>query len=310
MALVESVPNVSEGRRYARLNEYAAHLRESPGIRLLDWSADVSHHRSVFTVAGEAADVQRAMLQLVADAVATIDLRSHRGAHPRIGAVDVMPFVPLADTPMRLCVDLARETGRRIAERFNLPVFLYEQAALRPDRQRLEHIRRGEFEGLADKLTRPEWQPDFGPSVPHPTAGAIVVGARPFLVAYNVNLATDRLEVATAIASAIRERDGGLPGVKALGLALPERGIVQVSMNLTDVGQTPMVTAFDRIAAAAAAGGVRVVESELIGLVPEAALAGTTPEHLQLRDFSTDRIIERRMAELEVKATPRRHPRV
>lgn len=293
MSLVESVPNVSEGRRQPLLDAYRARLVGTPGIRLLDWSADTSHHRSVFTIAGDADAVSSAILALVAEAMATIDLRTHRGAHPRLGAVDVIPFVPLGRTAMKTCVDLAHQVGRTIAERFAVPVFLYEQAAADPSRRRLEDIRRGEFEGLADKLARPEWRPDFGPAVPHPTAGAIVVGARPFLVAYNVNLASDRLDIAKAIASEIRERDGGLPAVKALGLPLADRGLVQVSMNLTDVSRTPMGVVFDRIVDAAGRYGVRVLESELIGLVPEAALAGTTPEHLQLHDFTPARIIER-----------------
>jgi glutamate formiminotransferase len=292
-SLVESVPNVSEGRRRPLLESYAACLRGAPGVRLLDWSADSSHHRSVFTIAGGADAVGDAVLALVGEAIRTIDLRAHRGAHPRIGAVDVIPFVPLGGTTMETCVGLARRVGRTIAERFAVPVFLYEEAATDPDRRRLEDIRRGQFEGLAEKLNRPEWRPDFGPAAPHPSAGAIVVGARPFLVAYNLNHASDRLDVAKAIASEISERDGGLPAVKALGLELSDRGLVQVSMNLTDVSRTSMGVVFDRIVDAAARRGVRVLESELIGLVPEAALAGTTAEHLQLRDFTPARIIER-----------------
>jgi glutamate formiminotransferase len=244
-------------------------------------------------MAGAAPAVREAVLALVDDAVRTIDLRSHRGAHPRLGAVDVVPFVPLGETPMSDCIALAHEVGRTIAEQFNIPVFFYERAARTPARRRLEDIRRGQFEGLAEKLTHLEWQPDFGPSTPHPSAGAMVVGARPFLVAYNVNLATDRLDIAKAIAAIVRERDGGLPAVKALGLALPDRGLVQVSMNLTDVSRTPMGVVFDRIVDEAGRRGVQVLESELIGLVPEAGLAGTTPEHLRLRDFTPARIIER-----------------
>jgi glutamate formiminotransferase len=197
------------------------------------------------------------------------------------------------------CVDLAREVGRSIADRLQVPVFLYEQAAVREERRRLEHIRQGQFEGLAEKMKRPEWQPDFGPPAPHPTAGATAVGARRPLIAFNVNLTTDRLDVAKRIAHKVREQSGGLPFVKALGLPLPARGIVQVSMNLTDFEHTSPQTAFDRVAAEAVNEGVEVLESELIGLIPEAALIGTSPERLRLRRFTDDRILERALRNSE-----------
>jgi glutamate formiminotransferase len=228
-------------------------------------------------------------------AVHTIDLRTHRGEHPRIGAVDVVPFIPLGGTTMAECVELAREVGQAIAERLKVPVYLYEEAASRDARRRLEDIRRGQFEGLSSKMTEPEWAPDFGPAAPHPTAGATVVGARRALIAFNVNLATDRLETARRIAAAVRASSGGLPSVKALGLALPDRHIVQVSMNLTNFEQTPIEVVFERVAAEAAKAGVAVLESEIVGLIPEAALSGTTASDLQLRGFSEDRILERRL---------------
>jgi glutamate formiminotransferase len=228
-------------------------------------------------------------------AVHTIDLRMHRGEHPRLGAIDVVPFIPLGETTMSECVELARDVGQSIAERLGVPVFLYEEAASREDRRRLEDIRRGQFEGLAAKMTRPEWAPDFGPAKPHPTAGATVVGARQALIAFNVNLGTDRLDVARRIAAAVRERTGGLPNVKALGLLLPHRGIAQVSMNLTDYRRTPIQTAFDRVVAEASRSGVNVLESELVGLIPEAALAGTTAAHLRLHGFTENQILERRL---------------
>jgi glutamate formiminotransferase len=233
MPIIESIPNVSEGRRREVVEAMAGLLRATPGVRLLDYSSDASHNRSVFTIAGEAAPLTTALLALVERAVAEIDLRAHRGEHPRVGAVDVVPFVPIEGVTMEECVALAKDFGARLADRFGVPVFLYEEAASRPERRNLERIRRGQFEGLEAKMRRPEWRPDFGPSVPHPTAGASVVGARLPLIAYNVNLATDRLEVARRIAAAVRFSGGGLRYVKAMGVRHEDRGIVQVSIYLT-----------------------------------------------------------------------------
>jgi glutamate formiminotransferase / 5-formyltetrahydrofolate cyclo-ligase len=293
VSLIECVPNISEGRRNEVIELMAGAVRLAHGVRLLNYSADPSHNRSVFTMVGDRTEIKDAVLALAWHAVHTIDLRAHRGGHPRIGAVDVVPFIPIADVTMEECVDLARDVGRAIAERLKVPVYLYEEAATRPERRRLENIRRGQFEGLAARMQQPAWTPDFGPSMPHPTAGATAVGARQPLIAFNVNLATDRLDVAKRIAAAVRESSGGLPSVKALGLALPHREMVQVSMNLTNYKKTSMQTVFDRVAAEAAKAKVEIVDSELIGLVPEAALAGTTPQRLRLRDFSEERILER-----------------
>ena len=297
--LIESAVNISEGRRSTVVAMLAAIVRAVPGVRLLDYSADASHNRSVFTMVGERAEIRDAVLDLAWAAVHAIDLRQHHGVHPRIGAVDVVPFIPIADVTMATCVDLAREVGQSIADRLHVPVFLYEEAASREERRRLEYMRQGQFEGLADKLARPEWQPDFGPSMPHPSAGATAVGARSLLIAFNVNLRTDRLDIAKRVARAVRERSGGLPFVKALGLPLPARGIVQVSMNLTNFEQTSPQTALDHVVAEAAKDGVEVLESELIGLIPEGALAGTTPERLRLHGFTDDRILERALANSE-----------
>jgi glutamate formiminotransferase / 5-formyltetrahydrofolate cyclo-ligase len=275
----------------------AGEIRSVPGVRLLDYSSDPSHNRSVFTMAGDQMALKTAVLAMARRAVHTVDLRTHRGEHPRIGAVDVVPFIPLADTTMAECVELAREVGQAIAERLSVPVYLYEEAASREGRRHLEDIRRGQFEGLPSKMMAPDWAPDFGPSAPHPTAGATVVGARRALIAFNVNLATDRLDTAKRIAAAVRESSGGLPCVKALGLALPDRGIVQVSMNVTNFEKTPIQVVFDRIVAEAERAGVEVAESEIVGLIPEAALTGTTPAQLGLRAFSDHQILERRLAE-------------
>jgi glutamate formiminotransferase len=294
--MVESVPNVSEGRRPEVIDRLVAAVAQVEGVRLLDHSADPSHNRSVFTLAGSPAAVEQALLRLATVAIETIDLRLHRGVHPRIGALDVVPFIPLEGSTLAECVELSRRFGRTLAETFRLPVFLYEYSSSSPERRRLETIRRGEFEGLAMKMREPGWAPDFGPDLPHPTAGATVVGARMPLIAFNVNLASTDLAVAKQVAAAVRESSGGLPAVKALGLRLDHRGIVQVSMNLTDFRVTPVQTAFEAVRSAARARGVDVLESELIGLIPAAALEGTSARALQLHAFDESQILERRLA--------------
>ncbi len=295
MALIESVPNVSEGRRPEVIDRMALAIRGVAGVRLLDVSSDPSHNRSVLTMVGEAASLKAAALALFEVAVAAIDLRTHTGEHPRIGAVDVVPFVPIEGATMADCVALARETASEVARRFQMPVFLYEEAASEPSRRRLEDIRRGQFEGLAAKLASPAWQPDYGPSSPHPSAGAVAIGARRLLIAYNINLATPRLDIAKAIAASVRHSSGGLPYVKAMGVTLRDRGIVQVSMNLTDFRHTSMRQVFEAVAREAATHGVPVLESEVIGLVPAAALAGTTVQALQLSGFDSSRLLEERL---------------
>ncbi len=294
MALIECVPNVSEGRRLDVVRALAAALERIDGVRLLDHSADPAHNRSVFTIAGEAEAVGLAVLALFETAIPAIDMRTHRGAHPRIGAVDVVPFVPIGAT-MAECVALARQTGAAVADRFAVPVFLYEEAASRSTRRNLADIRRGEFEGLAARMTSADWAPDFGPGQPHPTAGATVIGARAPLIAFNVNLATNQLETARAIATTVRERDGGLPAVKAMGVALPHRGIVQVSMNLTNYEITPMLRAFEAVRREAEARGVSVLESEIVGLVPAAALPPAPGQALRLTGFTDNQVLEKRL---------------
>ena len=297
MALIACVPNVSEGRRPEVIEAIAAAVTAVQGVRLLDRSSDASHNRSVLTLAGDAASLKQAVLALFEAALPRIDLRTHSGEHPRLGAVDVVPFIPIEGATMAACVELARETATEVAARFDLPVFLYENAATRPERTSLEQVRRGEFEGLAARLATPEWAPDFGPAKPHPTAGATVIGARMPLIAFNVNLATDRLDVAKKIAAAVRHSSGGFRYVKALGIAIEERGIVQVSMNLTNYEKTPIFRVFDAIAREAARYGVRVLESEIVGLVPSAALLGVAEHYLQLRDFTPRQVLETRLSE-------------
>jgi len=293
--VIECVPNVSEGRRTEIVAAMAEKLRSVDGIRLLDYSSDASHNRSVFTFAGDAAGVERAVLALVERAVADIDLRAHRGEHPRMGAVDVVPFVPIEGVTMADCVALARKVGAEIARRFNVPVYLYEEASNNPARKNLEDIRRGEFEGLAAKMASEGWAPDFGAASPHPSAGATVVGARMPLIAYNINLATDRLDVAKKVAAAIRHSSGGYRFVKAMGIRLEERGIVQVSMNLTNYEKTPIFRVFETVKREAARYGVQVLESEIVGLVPSAALNAAAEFYLQIEGFKADQVLENRL---------------
>jgi glutamate formiminotransferase len=297
MAIIECVPNISEGRRPDVVDEIVTAVAATPGVAVLDASSDASHNRSVLTLAGGAAPLAAAVLTLFEKALPAIDLRAHRGEHPRLGAVDVVPFIPIEDATMESCVELARSVGRQVAERFGLPVFLYEEAAATPARRNLEDVRRGEFEGLAAKLAQPDWQPDFGPSAAHPTAGAAVIGARMPLVAYNINLATDRLDVAKKIASAVRFSSGGLRYVKAMGVTLEERGIVQVSMNLTNFEKTPIFRVFELVKREAARYGVAVLESEIVGLVPAAALLSSAEWYLQIAGFKRNQVLEERLRE-------------
>ena len=293
--VIECVPNVSEGRRPEIVAAMADAIRAVNGVRLLDHSSDASHHRSVFTLAGDAAGVERAVLALFERAVADVDLRTHRGEHPRMGAVDVVPFVPIEGVTMAECVALARKVGAEVADRFKVPVYLYEEASSHPGRRNLEDIRRGEFEGLAAKMATEGWAPDFGPAAPHPSAGATVIGARMPLIAYNINLATDRLDVAKKIAAAIRQSSGGYRFVKAMGITLEERGIVQVSMNLTNYEKTPIFRVFETVKREAERYGVAVLESEIVGLVPSAALNAAAEFYLQIAGFNPDQILENKL---------------
>ena len=295
MAIIECIPNVSEGRRADVVERLAAAIRAVPGVSLLDYSSDPSHNRSVFTLVGDARGVRAATLALFEQAVAEIDLRTHKGEHPRLGAVDVVPFVPIDGVTMQECIELAKEVGAEVASRFNVPVFLYEEASNNPLRKNLEDIRRGEFEGLAAKMSSAEWSPDFGPAVPHPSAGASVIGARMPLIAYNINLNTDRLDVAKKIAAAIRHSSGGLRYVKAAGFMLEDRRIAQVSMNLTNYQKTPIFRVFEMVKREAERYGVGILESEIVGLVPSAALLSAAEFYLQIEGFSAEQILENKL---------------
>jgi len=293
--VIECIPNVSEGRRGDVVESIAAAVRAVPGVRLLDHSSDPSHNRSVFTFAGDAAAVSAAVLALYDRAISAIDLRTHTGEHPRLGAVDVVPFVPIEGVTMQECVALAKNVAQQIASRFGVPFYLYEDASENPARKNLEDIRRGEFEGLAAKMASPAWAPDYGPATPHVSAGASVVGARMPLIAYNINLATDRLDVAKKIAAAIRQSSGGFRYVKAAGFELKDRGIVQVSMNLTNYEKTPIFRVFETVKREAARYGVAILESEIVGLLPAAALHACAEYYLQVAGLTADQILENKL---------------
>ncbi len=311
--LIESVPNVSEGRRLDVVDRLADAIEDGEGIYLLDRTSDASHNRSVFTMAGEHTAVTDALERLVVAAIHEIDMDSHSGEHPRIGAVDVIPFVPLASTTIDDCVELARAFGERIATRYELPVFLYAAAATRPERVKLADVRRGQYEGLKQEIVDRGREPDFGPARLHPSAGAVAVGARPFLIAYNINLDSSDVELAKRIARRIRESGGGLPKVQANGFWIEELGRAQVSMNVLDFTTTPLWVVWETVRDVAAEDGVELAESELIGLAPLAAFlavadrAGSPSEDpierrlaaaagfLRLRDFSPMQALELRL---------------
>ena len=297
--IIESVPNISEGRRSDVIAAAVEAIKRTPGARLLDVQSDKDHNRSVLTLVGDETALSAAVLDLFAVAVERIDLRSHSGEHPRLGAIDVVPFVPVEGATLQDCVALARQVGQLAGERFGLPIFLYEEAASAPHRRNLEDIRRGQFEGLAAKMKDPSWAPDFGPAAPHPTAGAAVVGARMPLVAYNINLGTGDVEVAKRIAKAIRSSSGGYRFVKAMGVLLEERGVAQVSINMTDFKRTPLHRVFETVCSEARRHGVSVIGSEIVGLVPSEALLEAAEHFLRLEGFSFSQILERKIREAE-----------
>ena len=292
MTVIQCVPNISEGRRSKIVSGLASNLRRIQGLRILDFSSDSAHHRSVITMVGERTSLHSAIILLFENALTHIDLRSHRGEHPRIGAIDVVPFIPIKNSTMADCIELAKATAEEVARKFNIPVYLYEEATTNQTRKNLENIRRGGFETLAIKMLEPEWTPDFGPSSPHPSAGATIIGARRPLIAYNVNLNTNRLEIAKNIAATIRHSNGGLSYLKAIGVSLAERGIVQVSMNLTNYEETSLPLVFKTVQREAAHHKITVLESEIVGLIPEAALASSEPHLLGIKNFSKTQLLE------------------
>lgn len=295
--IVECVPNFSEGCNREVIELIADAFRGKPGVKLLDYSGDTDHHRSVITAVGEPHALKESVIQAIGEAVKHIDLTAHRGQHPRVGAADVVPFIPIKNMTMEEAVALSKEVAQSVAERYNLPVYLYEKSASAPHRENLATIRKGGFEGLAQKMALPQWTPDYGPARPHPTAGAVVIGARAPLIAYNVNLGTDNLAIATAISQRVRHIGGGLRYCKAMGVSLKERGITQVSMNLTDYTRTPIYQAHELVRVEAQRYGVPIVGAEVIGLVPMEALTEVATYYLGLENFSVNHILEARVME-------------
>lgn len=295
-AIVECVPNFSEGRRREVVDKIVFSIRSVPGIKILDVEMDPDHNRSVVTFTGGKENVQEAAFRGARAATELIDLNKHKGQHPRMGALDVLPFVPISGVTIDECVDIANKVGARIAKELKIPVYLYESAAKRPDRANLENVRRGEFEGLREVIKTDDTRyPDFGPRAVHPTAGAVAVGARMPLIAFNINLRTTDLEIAKAIAKAIRASSGGFPKVKALGFLLSARNMVQVSMNLTDYTVTGISTVFEAIEREAKAKGVEIAESELVGLVPLDAVCDVAKGLLRIPTFTSSQVLERRI---------------
>ena len=293
--IMECVPNFSEGRDLQKIDKIVAPFRGKQGVKLLDYSNDEDHNRLVVTVVGEPEPLRDAVLEAIGVAVELIDLNHHQVQHPRMGAVDVVPFIPIRNVTMEEAVALSKEVGKEVAKRYNLPVFLYEKSASAPHRENLAAVRKGEFEGMAEKIKQPEWHPDFGLAERHPTAGTVAIGARMPLVAYNINLNTPSLEIAHDIAKKIRFIGGGLRYCKAMGVELKDRGITQVSINMTDYTRTALYRAFELVRVEARRYGVSIVGSEIIGLVPMEALIDTASYYLGLENFSMEQVLEARM---------------
>lgn len=294
--IMESVPNYSAGRDLAVVEAIADCFRGQEGVRLLDYSADKDHNRSVFTVVGGPQPLKQALLRSVQVALERIDLTKHEGQHPRMGAVDVIPFIPIRGCSLEDAKTLAAELGQAMGE-LGQPVFLYERSATSANRENLSDIRKGQFEGMAEKMKEKAWQPDFGPAAPHPTGGVTAVGARMPLIAFNINLDTPNVEIAKDIAKKVRHLNGGFRFVKGMGVMLEERGIAQVSMNLTDYTQTSIYRVFETVKMEARRWGVNVVGSELIGMSPMRALVDCAEYYLQIENFSIDQVLEQRLGE-------------
>lgn len=295
--IIECVPNFSEGRDLEKIEKIVNPFRGKDGVKLLDYQRDEDHNRLVVTVVGEPEPLKEAVIEAMGVAIELIDMTKHEGQHPRMGAIDVVPFIPVKNVSMTEAIELSKEVAKEASEKYNLPIFLYEKSATKPERQNLAKIRKGEFEGMEEKLKDPDWKPDFGPDKVHPTAGVTAVGARMPLVAFNVNLSTDNIEIANQIARRVRHISGGLRYCKAIGIELKDRGIVQVSMNMTDYTKTALYRAFELIRIEARRYGVNIVGSEIIGLVPMEALIDTAVYYLGIEDFSMEQILEARIME-------------
>ena len=293
--LVACIPNVSEGRRTEVIESIVGVIKEVPGVVLLDYSSDASHNRSVITMVGDPDSVGEAAFRLAKAARDNIDLNHHTGEHPRMGAIDVIPFVPIKEMSVAECVELSKKVGERIYNELSIPVFLYEESATAPHRKNLAAIRKGQFEGMAEKVKQDKWHPDYGNDEIHPTAGVVAVGARAPLVAFNINLGTSDITVADKIAKIIRESSGGLKYVKALGVMLEDRNIAQVSINMCNYEKTPLYRVFELVRAEAARYGVNIIGSEIIGLTPMGALIDTAEYYLKIENFSRAQVLENRL---------------
>jgi glutamate formiminotransferase len=298
MKLLECVPNISEGRDQEKIASLAEEVKKHKGVKLLDHSSDKDHHRSVFTFIGDPEAVKDTAFSLVMKAFDLIDMREHKGGHPRLGAADVVPFIPIQGVEMKEAVHIAHEFGKGLGRR-GIPVFFYEEAATHPERKDLPSVRKGEYEGLEEKLKDPRWKPDEGPAQFNPKSGATVVGARFPLVAYNVNLKTNDLSLAKEIAKKVRFKDGGFPYVRAMGVDLKEKGIVQVSMNLTNYRVTSIPKVYEFIKEEALGKGIEIEGSEIVGLIPLGVLEGIAQSYLRYPPFSVRQIIEQRILEFE-----------
>lgn len=295
--IMECVPNFSEGRDKEKIEKIVECFRGKENVKLLDYSSDTDHNRTVVTVVGEPEELKNAVIEAIGKAVELIDMNQHSGQHPRMGAADVVPFIPIKNVSMEEAVALSKEVAQTVAEKYNLPVFLYEKSASVSTRENLAAIRKGEFEGMAEKIKQDEWKPDFGPAERHATAGVVAIGARMPLVAYNVNLGTDNLEIAMAIAKKVRFIGGGLRYCKGMGVALEERDITQVSMNLTDYTKTAIYRAHEMVRMEAQRYGVPVVGAEIVGLVPMEALVDAAAYYLGLENFSMSQVLEAKLME-------------
>jgi len=295
--IIESVPNFSEGRDMEKIERILSIFKGKEGVKFLGYQRDEDHNRLVVTAVGEPEPLKEVLIEAVGTAIALIDMRIHRGQHPRMGAVDVIPFIPIKNITMEEAVELSKEVAKAIWEKYKLPSFLYEESATDPARKDLANIRKGQFEGMAEKVKLQDWKPDYGERSIHPTAGIMAIGARMPLIAFNVNLDTDNIEIASAIAKAVRHSNGGLRYCKAIGIQLKERRITQVSMNMTDFTRTPLYRAFELIRVEAKRYGVNVVGSEIVGFVPMEALVGAVSYYMGLENFSIQQVLEVKIME-------------
>ena len=297
MPVVQCVPNFSEGRDLEKIEKIVEPLRGKEGVKLLNYEADKNYNRLVVTVIGEPSKVKDAVLEAIGVATEVIDMNNHKGQHSRFGATDVCPFIPVKDMTMDDAVNIARELGKEVSEKYRIPVFLYENAATKPDRENLAEVRKGEYEGLDEKLKDSSWAPDFGEAKKHSTAGAIAIGARRPLIAYNINLDTKNLEIASKIAKTIRHSSGGYRFIKAGAVEVPERNITQVTMNLTDYTRTSMYRAFETVKMEARRYGVNILGSEIVGLCPMEALIDVSSYYLGLESFDLSKVLETNLME-------------